>query len=204
VGCCSEGRWGARSIGPIRPPREDEPLRWIEHGERSLYESPWVSLRLVDVEIPDHERFEHHVVRFPNEAAGTVVHDPDRGGVLLLWRHRFITDSWGWEVPAGHLDPGETPVDAAVRETVEESGWRPIDPRLVARYHPMPGVVDQAFHVFHASAAEDVGPPVDAFEAERVEWVPVPEVRAGLFDGRISEGLSTTALSLALVAGLLA
>jgi 8-oxo-dGTP pyrophosphatase MutT (NUDIX family) len=46
-------------------------------------------------------------------AAG--VHDPDRG-VLLLWRHRFITDSWGYEIPAGGVDEGETPAQAATRE----------------------------------------------------------------------------------------
>jgi 8-oxo-dGTP pyrophosphatase MutT (NUDIX family) len=179
-------------------------MRWIEHGERSLYESPWMSLRLVDVEVPGDARFDHHVVRFPNHAAGTVVHDPARGAVLLLWRHRFTTDSWGWEIPAGNLDPGESPVEGAVREAIEESGWRPIDPAPLATYHPMPGAVDQTFHVFYASSAEELGAPVDVSEADRIEWVPVADVRAALFDGRVTEGLSTTALSLALVAGLLA
>jgi len=179
-------------------------MRWTEHGERSLYESPWMSLRLVDVEIPGHTRFDHHVVRFPNHAAGTVVHDRARGAVLLLWRHRFITDTWGWEVPAGNLDPGESPAEAAVREAVEESGWRPADLELLATYRPMPGAIDQTFHLFYASKAEEVGPPVDAFEAERVEWVPVADMRAGLTDGRVTEGLSLTALSLAVVRGHLA
>jgi hypothetical protein len=36
---------------------------WIEHGERAIYDSPWVSLHLVDVEVPGGHRFEHHVVR---------------------------------------------------------------------------------------------------------------------------------------------
>jgi 8-oxo-dGTP pyrophosphatase MutT (NUDIX family) len=176
-------------------------MRWIEHGERSLYESEWVSLRLVDVEVPGERRFDHHVVRLPQHAAGTVVHDPGRGVVLLLWRHRFITGSWGWEIPAGNLDPGEAPEDGAVREAVEESGWRPAELELLATYHPMPGAVDQTFHVFYAAHATEVGPPTDVAEAERVEWVPVAEVRAGLFDGRVREGMSLTALSLAFTSG---
>jgi hypothetical protein len=92
-------------------------MRWIEHGERSLYESPWLSLRIVDIEVPGGERFDHHVIRMPHQASGTIVHDPDRG-VLLLWRHRFITDSWGWELPAGRLDDGETTEQAAIRESL--------------------------------------------------------------------------------------
>ena len=95
-------------------------MRWTVHGSRSIYASDWVGLDLVDVEVPGHERFDHHVVRFPRPAAGTVIHDPDRG-VLLLWRHRFISDTWGWELPAGGADPGETLEQAAVREAIEEN-----------------------------------------------------------------------------------
>jgi 8-oxo-dGTP pyrophosphatase MutT (NUDIX family) len=29
----------------------------------------------------------------------------------MIWRHRFITDTWGWEVPAGWADDGEEPED---------------------------------------------------------------------------------------------
>jgi 8-oxo-dGTP pyrophosphatase MutT (NUDIX family) len=122
-------------------------VEWKVHGERSLYESEWMSLRLVDVEIPGERRFEHHVVRYPAPAAGVVVFDPARG-VLLLWRHRFITDTWGWEVPAGKVDTGETPEQGAAREVLEETGWRPGPLRHLASYHPTNGVADQTFHLF--------------------------------------------------------
>src|SRR4051794_41620270 len=122
-------------------------MRWTVHGERALYESEWVNLTLVDVEIPGHERFEHHVVRMPHKAAGTVVHDPDRG-LLLLWRHRFITDSWGWEVPAGKIDAGETPVEAAGRETIEGTRWGPGPLRPLVTYQPTQGVSDPPFPPF--------------------------------------------------------
>jgi len=172
-------------------------VRWQVHGERVLYDSDWVRLSLVDVEIPGGERFEHHVVRMPHQAAGTVVHDPDRG-VLLLWRHRFITDSWGWEIPAGGMDPGETPEQAAARETLEETGWRPGPLRPLVRFHPANGVSDQTFHIFVADGASHVGDPVDAGESERIEWVPVRELRRILRDNEMTDGLSLTAVAYAL------
>ena len=178
-------------------------MRWDVHGERSLYESDWMNLRLVDVEVPGGPRFDHHVLRLPHHAAGTVIHDADDGRVLLLWRHRFITDSWGWEIPAGNLDRGETPVAGAFREALEETGWAPRELRPLARYHPMPGAVDQTFHLFVAAGAEHRGEPADPGESERVEWVPVPEVREALTDGRVSEGMSLTGLALAVVSGAL-
>jgi len=172
-------------------------VRWTVHGERSLYESEWLRLVLVDVEIPDGERFEHHVIRFPNHAAGTVVRDPDRG-VLLLWRHRFITDTWGWEIPAGRIDPGESPADAAARETLEETGWEPGPLRPLFRYQPTNGVSDQSFHIFTADGAMHRGHPTDHGEAERVEWVGVAELRRLVQDGEMLDGLSLTSILYAL------
>src|SRR3954454_15639994 len=130
--CCeafSSGPECERSTVTVRP------VKWTVHGERVLYMSEWVGLSLVDVEIPGGRRFEHHVVRHPHDAAGTVIHDPDRG-VLLLWRHRFITDSWGYEIPAGRIDPGEQPLEAAAREAYEETGWQPGPLEPLVRFNP--------------------------------------------------------------------
>lgn len=167
-------------------------MRWTVHGERSLYESGWVSLRLVDVELPDGERLEHHVVRLPVAAASCVIEDPERG-FLLLWRHRFITDTWGWEVPAGRIDPGETADAAAAREALEETGWRPtgeLEP--LGTWHPANGICDLAFHAFRARGADHVGEPADTNEAERVE-----DVRGHIAGGLVLDGFSLTSLLLA-------
>jgi 8-oxo-dGTP pyrophosphatase MutT (NUDIX family) len=172
-------------------------VRWTVHGERALYESEWVRLTLADVELPDGSRLDHHVVRIPREAAGAVVHDARRG-VLLLYRHRFVTDSWGWEIPAGEIGDGEMPQEAAARETLGETGWRPGALTRLAAYHPFPGRCDVRFHLFTAAGAEHVGEPEDAREAERVEWVPLGRVKELIRGEQIGDGLSLTALLWAL------
>jgi 8-oxo-dGTP pyrophosphatase MutT (NUDIX family) len=43
----------------------------------------------------------------------------DGGGNVLLHRHKRLG---AWLQPGGHIDPGETPAEAAVRETCEETG----------------------------------------------------------------------------------
>jgi 8-oxo-dGTP pyrophosphatase MutT (NUDIX family) len=168
-------------------------VKWLVHGERPIYESEWVNLTLADVEVPGGPRYEHHVVRMPSAASGVVVHDDERG-VLLLWRHRFITDTWGWEVPAGRIDPGETAEEAAAREVLEETGWRPGPLTLLTAYHPNNGQSDLVFNLFAAAGATYVSDPIDWSESERVEWVPAADVRRAVAHHEVHDGLSLTAL----------
>jgi 8-oxo-dGTP pyrophosphatase MutT (NUDIX family) len=151
---------------------------------------------MTDVELPDGQRFEHHVWRSPAPASGIVV-VADREGqphVLLLWRHRFTTDTWGWEIPAGRVDEGETPIEAAVRECEEESGWRPSGVTPLGAYHPNNGQSDLTFHLFAATGAEHLGEPTDPNEADRVEWVPVAHIPGLIRRGEVLDGLTLTGL----------
>jgi len=176
-------------------------VQWKVHGERVIYRSPWVGLSLTTVEPPGTEPFEHHVVRSSGPAAGCVVSD-ERQRILLIHRHRFITDTWGWEIPAGRVDDGESPADAALRETLEETGWRPTGaPAVVTVFHPSNGLSDQTFHIFHVEGAEHVGDPADATEASEVAWKSSDEVRSMIADGLITDGLSLTGLSVAFTIG---
>src|ERR1700753_2127454 len=97
----------------------DESGGWRTFGERSVYDSAWVRVEQIDVELPSGERYWHEVVRLHRAAMMVLLDDQDR--VLLLWRHRVAQDRWGWELPGGLVDDGEEPADAAVRELEEET-----------------------------------------------------------------------------------
>lgn len=170
-------------------------MRWTVHGHRDVYTSPWVRVSLDDVEIPDGDRFEHHVVHFPRASVTAVVTDDDASRVLLLWRHRFITRSWGWEVPGGWADSGEDPADTARREVEEETGWRPRGLRLMAGYNALSGISDMRFSAFLASGADRIGDPGDPSESSRVEWVPLADIPKLAAAGQVQDGPSLAALS---------
>jgi 8-oxo-dGTP pyrophosphatase MutT (NUDIX family) len=118
-----------------------------------------------------------------------------------MWRHRFITDSWSWEVPGGEIDEGEAPEKAAARETLEETGWRPGPLRLLGTCHPMPGRIEQRFHAFVADGATREGEPSDPAEAARIEWIAVDRLRELIRAGDVNEGFSLVSLLLALETG---
>src|SRR5688572_27698183 len=97
-----------------------------------------MSVDLDDVEIPNAERFEHHVVRLPHPSTAVVVVEDRK--VLLMWRHRFTTGVWGWEIPAGRCEEGESPMEAAVRETEEETGYRVQEIEPLVTMNPLNGI----------------------------------------------------------------
>lgn len=165
-------------------------LRWTVHGERPLYTNRWMDLRLVDVELPDGRRFDHHAVRVAPSAGTVVVVD---GRALLVWRHRFITDTWGFEIPAGKIDDGESPtVPPLGRWRKKQAG----DPAHCGRccicsrpgHHRLPSL-----RVLREQrpAGRPAGDPA---EAERVVWVPLAEVRNLIDKGRLVSGSTIAAL----------
>jgi 8-oxo-dGDP phosphatase len=163
--------------------REPESLRTNVFGERTIYDNPWVRLTLVDIEPPDGRRFEHHVVRLQTVALALVLDDQDR--VLMLWRHRFVTDEWGWELPGGIVGIGEDAAATATREVEEETGWRPVAMERLIAFQPMIGMVDTPHIVFLARGAEHVGEPTDREEAGRVAWVPMHSVLELIHKGEV-------------------
>ncbi|MGD3105517.1 NUDIX domain-containing protein [Streptomyces sp. YGL11-2] len=151
-------------------------MQWKTYGERQIYTNPWVNLCLVDVEQPDGRRWEHHVVRLRHLAVAAVVNDQRE--VLMMWRHRFITDSWAWELPMGLIEEGESPDAAAAREVEEETGWRPGPMKPLIYAEPANGITDSQHYVFRADGATHIGAPTEKNESDRIEWVPLDRVRA--------------------------
>ena len=164
----------------------EEPGRWVTLGERTIYQDEYVWLGQVDVRLPDGERIWHDVVRLHSVAEVALFDDQDR--VLLLWRHRFVPDRWGWELPGGLIDDGETPVAAAARELEEETGYRAGRIEHLITFQPTAGRLDSEHVVFTGTDAEWVGEPTEANEAARLEWMPLAAVRDLIAAGEVWNG----------------
>jgi 8-oxo-dGTP pyrophosphatase MutT (NUDIX family) len=149
-------------------------MQWAKLSEQPVYGNRWFDVNLADVRLPDGRRLDHYLIRMRPVAVATIVNEADE--VLLLWRHRFITDSWGWELAAGVVEDGEDPASAAARELEEETGWRPGPLRHLMSVEPSNGLTDARHHVYWSRRGEFAGRPVDDFESDRRQWVPLKVV----------------------------
>lgn len=169
-----------------------ERSRWENHGERVIYDNPWVRLAQADVQVPGGERFWHHVVRLNPAAMIALVDDQDQ--VLLMWRHRFVADRWGWELPGGVVERREDPAATAARELEEETGYQAGRVEHLVTFEPMNGMLASAHSVFIGREPLRCGEPADVSEADRIEWVPLADVPGLIADGKIWSGGTLVAL----------
>ena len=169
---------------------EERPVRLARH---TIYESPWVSLYRDRVRFPQGRIIdEHHVLEFEREAVAAVVEN-EQGEVLMVEAYRYVTNSIEWEVPAGGIDAGESPLEAAEREVREESGYASRDHKLLMSYYPSNGISNQRFHTVHCFAGEGSGD-FDRNEIRSVCWKSRDEVRRLLLEDTLNDGLTITAL----------
>lgn len=167
-------------------------MRWKNLGEHTVYENKWLTVNLADVELPSGKHLDHFLIRQRPVALCAAVNDQNE--VLLLWRHRFIPDTWGWELPAGVVDADETVEEAAAREMVEETGWRPGPLEHLITVEPANGLSDAAHHVFWTRTAEYVSEPEDDFESEKREWISLAQIPDMVTAGEIRAANAAAAL----------
>jgi ADP-ribose pyrophosphatase len=79
------------------------------------------------------------------------------GKAVLVRQFRPALRSWTLEIPAGTLDGGESPEEAAVREMVEETGYRPVRLVPLLEFYPSPGLSDELIRLYFTDALEYVG-----------------------------------------------
>lgn len=145
------------------------------------------------------------------DAVTVLPYDPVRDVVLLIEQFRFgpwlrgAQNCWSLEPVAGHIDPGETAVDAALREASEEARitLRKSDLRRVAEVYPSPGAVSEFLFQFVAlcdlpKSLEGVAGLETEAENIRSHILPFDELIALIESGEVENGpLVLTAYCLA-------
>jgi 8-oxo-dGTP pyrophosphatase MutT (NUDIX family) len=123
----------------------------------------------------------------PVHVTGSAIVLGRRGTVLLLHKRLGI-----WVQPGGHIDPGEAPWDAALRETIEETGLpvrQPADGPVLLHLDAHPAGDHLHLDLRYLLISEDAEPIPPPGESQQVRWFPLAEALAVADDG-LADGLS--------------
>jgi ADP-ribose diphosphatase len=160
-----------------------------------IYQSPWVNLYLDTVKFPNGlliEKF--HLLDFPR-AAVTAIVEEDSGNILFARICRYTSGTTEWELPAGGVETGETEIEAARREVLEETGYTSDGHELIYSYYPMNGSANKRFHVVHCNAISYVQD-FDRNEVSETRWFTKDEIKQMIEEKVITDGFTLTALLL--------
>jgi ADP-ribose pyrophosphatase len=126
------------------------------------------------------------IVRHPGSAVMMAVDENDR--VLLVQQFRLPAEANLWELPAGRLDPGESPLEAAKRELREETGYQAKKWTELVSFWASPGYVQEKMTIFLAEdLKEGKQEPMDDERIE-IRWFDKDELARMVRNGRIIDG----------------
>ncbi|HEV2083221.1 MAG TPA: NUDIX hydrolase [Brevundimonas sp.] len=182
------GRDDARSD----PPWDDgsgRPPPWKDHGERLIFENPWMRLTEHAATAPTGAAADYVVMRPTALATGVLPLHGD-GTVTLVGQHRFVLTTWSWEMPEGGARPGEDPQAAAARELAEEAGLSARTWREVLRMDMSNSVTDEQAVAFLAWELDPVPTSPDPTEAFRVVRVPFLDLIDAVAAGQVRDAFT--------------
>jgi ADP-ribose pyrophosphatase len=141
-------------------------------SSRRGFDGAWVHVRVDEVRLPSGRVTTRETVEHPGSVAIVGI-TRDKHVLLLRQSHHAIRQTL-LGIPAGTLEPGETPEACARRELEEETGYRAGHLVQLASYFTSPGFTDERLTIFRADDCEPSGGQIDPDEL--IHLVPVPLV----------------------------
>jgi ADP-ribose pyrophosphatase len=126
------------------------------------------------------------VVRHAGSAVMMAMDDKKR--ILLVRQYRLPAEDYMWELPAGKVDDGEKPMQAAKRELAEETGYKARKWTKLVSFFASPGYVQERMTIFLATdLIKGEATPMDDEQIE-TRWFKRKEVAQMIRDGKIQDG----------------
>ncbi len=107
--------------------------------------------------------------------------------ILLERQYRHAAESMMWELPAGRIDDGETPLTAAKRELLEETGYRARHWKRILHFYVSPGFLDETMTIYLASGLKAGKAQPEADEKIAVRFFGLSEAKRMALQGRIRD-----------------
>jgi ADP-ribose pyrophosphatase len=129
--------------------------------------------------------------------ASAMVPFSDKSTIILVRQYRHAIGGCIWEIPAGTLDPDETPLECAKRELIEETGFSANMWKKMGEITPVPGYSDERIHMFLAANLVSSEQKLDKDEMLNVHKVKIDDAIEMIHAGKIQDGKTIAGLFLA-------
>jgi ADP-ribose pyrophosphatase len=165
-------------------------------SSRISYQGPVFSVTTDEVEEPGGVRARRDVIRHSGSIVILAVDGPtgraarqhgEEPKILLERQYRHAAQSMMWELPAGRVDEGETPLTAAKRELIEETGYRAQRWKRILHFYVSPGFLDETMTIYLAEGLTAGAAEPEEDERIVTRFVGLTEAKQMALHGRIED-----------------
>ncbi|WP_274651725.1 NUDIX domain-containing protein [Paenibacillus humicola] len=160
-------------------------------GTQPIYEGKIISLQVDTVRLPGGRTATREIVRHPGAAAVLALIEDK---MLVVEQYRKPMEKFQIEIPAGKLDPGEDPMEAAARELEEETGYRAGRLRPISAFYTSPGFADEKLYLYAAEELVKGESRPDEDEFLAVEAITFEQAQQYIREERISDAKTMLAV----------
>lgn len=170
---------------------------WETINEKVAFENRWVQVRLQQVRLPNGQEYEYTIVDRPEQGVAVFLFDADRR-LLMEREYRHALGQVVWQIPGGLIDGDEPPVESAIRELREETGYAGTGWVELGEFYDNPGLGNARSILFmaQATATEAIDTAWDDAEAIEMEWVTLEWLREAIQRGEIIERVVLSGLGM--------
>lgn len=174
--------------------RQDDDMKWEVLETETLFDALWLNARRDKVQLPNGRIYDdYYVLHYPDWV--NVIAITDEGTVVLERQYRHGLGQVSTEIVAGCVEPGETPLAAAQRELMEETGYAGGSWTLLMSLAPNASTQDNHCYCYLAEGVALHGTQhLDATEDIRVMLVPKDEVKQMLHNGEFVQAMMVAPL----------
>lgn len=171
--------------------KSTDTLKETTVSTKSVFSGKVISLQIDTVQLPDGALATREIVKHPGAVAVLALRN-DR--LLLVDQYRQAMGRCELEIPAGKLEKGEDPMEAAKRELQEETGYRCDTITHLHSFYTSPGFADEIIHLYWADQLTAGEMALDEDEFIEVYEVTLEEAQQYIIEGRIADAKTIMAV----------
>ncbi len=161
---------------------------------KTVYTSHYLEVREDLLKLPHGPKHIYSYLAMPWEAS-VIIAETKTGELVVNKEYRHPTKKWLYSFPGGCIDSGESPIEAAKRELLEETGYTAKTYYSIGSSYPFPGSSNQRLHYILALEAELThSTSHEPFELIQVEVKPIDFLREEIHKGALIDGTLCAAL----------
>lgn len=146
------------------------------------------------ISLPNGATIDLDIIRHPGAAAMIPLNE--HGSLVMIRQYRHAIGEYIWEIPAGTLNPDESPLECAKRELIEETGYSATEWEELGTIIPVPGYSDEKIHIFLAQGLQSARQNLDPDEILHVREIPLEEALHMAETGEIKDSKTISSLFL--------